>query len=155
VEDVCAMEEVLDLYAQPYDPARPVVGLDEMPGVLRSETRPSQPSIPGSQGHPERRDDAYVRQGTAHLVVLVEPLAGWRHSAVTDQRTCADSAAHLRYLADEVYPAAHTIGLVQANLTTLGPPARYALFPPEEAQRLRQRCEFAASSIPLPSMAVG
>lgn len=144
-EYVCAMEDVLDLYAAPDDPTRPKVCLDEKPVVLRSETRPTQPAVPGPDGHPERRDYEYVREGTANLFVLVEPQAGWRHVAVTEQRTYADYAAQLRYLADEVYPEATVIRLVQDNLNTHGPHALYAVFPPEEAARLRGRFEFHAT----------
>ena len=136
------MEDVLDLYEAPYDPQRPKVCLDEKPVVLRSETRPAHPAVPGPDGHPQRRDCEYVREGTANLFVLVEPQTGWRHVAVTEQRTYVDYAAQLRYLADEVYPDAEVIRIVQDNLNTHGPHALYAAFPPEEAQRLRQRFEF-------------
>lgn len=133
------MEDVLDLYAQPYDPQRPVVCLDEKPVVLHVEARPSLPAQPGRV---ERRDYEYVRQGTVATFVLVEPLGGWRHYAPSARRTAQDYAAQLRYLADVVYPAAQVIRLVQDNLNTHGPAALYATYAPEEAQRLRQRFEF-------------
>ncbi len=133
------MEDVLDLYAQPYDPQRPVVCLDEKPVVLHAEARPS---LPAKLGQVERRDYAYVRQGTAATFVLVEPLGGWRHYAPSARRTAQDYAAQLRYLADEAYPDAQVIRLVQDNLNTHGPAALYATFAPEEARRLRQRFEF-------------
>lgn len=133
------MEDVLDLYTQPYDPQRPVVCLDEKPVVLRAEARPNLPARPG-QG--ERRDYEYVRQGTAAVFVVVEPQGGWRHYAPGPRRTAQDYAAQLRYLADEVYSDAQVIRLVQDNLNTHGPAALYATFSPEEARRLRQRFEF-------------
>ena len=136
---VAVMEDVLDLYAQPYDPQRPVVCLDEKPVVLHAEARPSLPARPGQR---ERRDYEYVRQGTAAVFVLVEPLGGWRHYAPSPRRTAQDYAAQLRLLADEVYPDAQVIRLVQDNLNTHGPAALYATFPPAEAHRLRQRFEF-------------
>jgi hypothetical protein len=71
------MEDVLDLYSEDYDPRYPTVCLDEKPVVLHAESRPVQPAAPG---RPEWRDDEYVRQGTANLFVLVEPLDGWRPS---------------------------------------------------------------------------
>ena len=83
-----------------------------------------------------------MRQGTANLFVLVEPLAGWRHVAPTEHRTQQDYAVQLRWLADEVYPAARVIRLVQDHLNTQGPAALSATFPPEEARRLVQRFEF-------------
>lgn len=138
-EFVAAMEDVLDLYAQPYDPARPVVCLDEKPVVLHAASRPPVPAAPA---HLERRDYEYVRQGTAAVFVLVEPLGGWRHYAPGPQRTAADYAAQLRYLADVVHPDAQIIRVVQDNLNTHGSAALYATFPPQEAHRLRQRFEF-------------
>jgi hypothetical protein len=87
-EFVAPMEDVLELYARPYDPARPVICLDEKPVVLHAEARPSQPVAPG---RPARHDYAYVRQGTADLFVAVEPLAGWRHVAPTERRTSRTS----------------------------------------------------------------
>ena len=138
-EFVAAMEDVLDLYAQPYHPQRPVVCLDEKPVVLHAAARPPVPAAPGQV---ERRDYEYVRQGTACVFALVEPLGGWRHYAPGPRRTAQDYAAQLRYLADEVYPDAQVIRLVQDNLNTHGPAALYATFPPEEAHRLRQRFEF-------------
>ncbi len=133
------MEDVLDLYAQPYDPTRPQVCFDEKPVVLHAEARPSLPPAPGRAA---RHDYEYIRQGTANLFVMVEPLAGWRHVAATAHRTQQDYAVQLRWLADEVYPAAQVIRLVQDNLNTHGPAALYATFPPEEARRLVQRFEF-------------
>jgi hypothetical protein len=132
------MEDVLDLYSEDYDARYPTVCLDEKPVVLHAETRPVQPA---ARGRPERRDDEYVRQGTANLFVLVEPLAGWRHITVTAQRTTADYAAQLRYLADEVYSGADYIRLVQDNLNTHALAALYEAFPPSEARRLASRFE--------------
>jgi hypothetical protein len=136
---VAAMEDVLDLYAQPYDPARQVVCLDEKPVVLHAQARPP---VPARAGQVERRDYEYVRQGTAAVFVLVEPRGGWRHYTPGERRTAQDYAAQLRYLADAVYPDAQVIRLVQDNLNTHGAAALYATFPPEEARRLRQRFEF-------------
>ena len=41
------MEDVLDLYAEPYDPQRPVVCFDETSTQLLAETRPALPAQPG------------------------------------------------------------------------------------------------------------
>jgi len=132
------MEDVLDLYEEDYDPCYPTVCLDEKPVVLHEQTRPSQRLAPG---RPERRDYEYVRQGTANLFVLVEPLAGWRHIAVTQRRTKGDYAAQLRYLVDVVYPDAEYIRLVQDNLNTHTLAALYEVFPPAEARRIANRFE--------------
>jgi DDE superfamily endonuclease len=58
------------------------------------------------------------------------------------RRTAQDYAAQLRSLADEVYPDAHLIRLVQDNRNTHGPAALYATYPAQEARRLHQRFEF-------------
>ncbi|MEO7001334.1 MAG: IS630 family transposase [Ktedonobacterales bacterium] len=138
---VYAMEDVLALYAEEYDPAYPTVCLDETPVSLHAQPRPDQAATPGPDGHVERRDYEYVRAGTANLFVLVEPLAGWRHVAVTARRTKRDYVEQLRYLADEVYPTAEYIRLVQDNLNTHTLAALYDVFPPEEAARLAERFE--------------
>ena len=78
------MEDVLDLYAEPPDLQRPRVCFDEMPKQLIAETR--QP-LPASPGQPERFDYEYRRNGTCNLFMFVDPDAGWRHVAVTAQRT--------------------------------------------------------------------
>ena len=138
------MEDVLDLYAQDAaapDPSRPLVCLDEKPVVLHAESRPSQSALPGPHGHPERRDYEYVRQGTADLFVLVAPHLGWRHVAVTEQRTRRDYAEQLRSLAEEAYPQAACIRLVQDNLNTHTLAALYDIFPPERARAIASRFE--------------
>lgn len=89
-----------------------------------------------------RRDYECVRQGTAAIFVLVEPLRGWRHYTPGPRRISQDYAAQLRYLTDEGYPDAQVLRLVQHNLNTHGPAALYATFAPEEARRWRKRVEF-------------
>lgn len=81
------MEDVLDVYAEPYDAHYRVVCCDESPVQLVSETR--QP-LPPEPGQPERYDDAYKREGTANLFMFFQPLHGWRHVKVTDRRTARD-----------------------------------------------------------------
>jgi len=133
------MEDVLDLYAEPYDPAYPTVCLDEKPVVLHDQTRASLPPKPGAV---ERRDYEYVRDGTADLFVMVEPLAGWRHVAVTERRTRRDFAECLRYLVEERYPTAEYVRLVVDNLNTHVPAALYETFAPQQARAILERLEF-------------
>ena len=78
------MEDVLDLYAEPYDPQRPVVCFDETSKQLVAEKRAP---IPAKAGRRERFDYEYQRNGTRNLFMTCEPLAGWRHVAVTERRT--------------------------------------------------------------------
>ena len=141
-EFVAAMEDVLDLYAEEYDPQYPTVCLDEKPVVLHAQTRSAQAATAGPQGHPERRDYEYVRQGTADLFVMVEPLAGWRHVAVTERRTRTEFAEQLRYLVEDRYPDVEYVRLVVDNLNTHVPAALYATFPPERARAILERLEF-------------
>jgi DDE superfamily endonuclease len=132
------MEDVLDLYEEDYDPRYPTVCLDEKPVVLHEQTRPILPLAPG---RPERRDYEYVRRGAANLFVVVEPLSGWRQVTPTQQRTRGDYAKQLRYLADEIYPAAEYIRLVQDNLNTHTLASLYEVYPPAEARRIANRFE--------------
>ncbi len=104
-----------------------------------------RPAVPDSHGHIERRDYEYIRQGTANLFVVVEPLVGWRHITPTTRRTQQDYAYQLQWLADTVYPHAQILRLVEDNLNIHGPAALYATFPAAEAHRLRQRFEFHAT----------
>src|SRR4051812_18258193 len=132
------MGDVLDVYHRPHDPARPVVCLDEASKQLVGET--AQP-LPPEPGQPERFDYEYVRNGTANLFMLSEPLAGWRHVMVTDRRTAKDFAEVLRWLAEEVYPDAERVVLVMDNLNTHKLASLYEAFPPEQARRLAERFE--------------
>ena len=136
---VAAMEDVLDVYERPYDPCRPQVCMDEASKQLVGEVRLPLPPIPG---HPAREDYEYVRNGVANLFMLTEPLRGWRHVVVTDQRTGADCARVLRELVDVHYPAAERIVLVTDNLNTHTPAVLYATFPPEEAHRIAAKLEW-------------
>ena len=96
-EFVACMEDVLDLYAEPYDPERPVVCFDETSKQLLAEKRSPIPPKPARR---ERYDYEYQRNGTRNLFMLCEPLAGWRHVAVTERRTMVDFAQQMRWLAD-------------------------------------------------------
>lgn len=138
-EFVWRMEDVLDLYAEPYDPARPVVCLDERPVCLRADARPPLPPAPG---RPAREDYEYRRTGTCCIAVAFEPRRGWRHAFVGERRTAADFAGWLKDLVDVHYPAAERIRLVVDNLNTHSPASLYAAFPPDEARRLARRVEF-------------
>jgi len=133
------MEDVLDVYARPYDGLYPVVGVDEARKELRSTPRGS---LPCASGQVRREDYEYVREGSANLFVAVEPLAGKRTIAITDQRRSCDFARFLARLSDEVYPEAKRIVLVADNLNTHKPACLYETFAPEEAFRLMQRFEW-------------
>ena len=133
------MEDVLDLYAEPYDPQRPVVCFDETSKQLVAEQRSP---IPAKAGRRERFDYEYQRNGTRNLFMLCEPLAGWRHVAVTERRTMVDFAHQMRWLVDTAYPAVEKIRVVLDNLNTHRPASLYQTFEPEEARRIIKRLEF-------------
>ena len=133
------MEDVLELYAEPLDPSRPVVCFDECSKELHGHV--ADP-IPAAPGHPAKEDYEYTRHGTANLFVIVEPLAGTRRVTVTDRRTIPDFAAQMKYLCDVLYPAAAVIRVVLDNLNTHTLGSLFATYPPEEAWRLARRLEF-------------
>jgi hypothetical protein len=134
-----AMEDVLDVYTRPHDPARPLVCLDETSKQLVAETRQPEPMQPGQ---PARHDYEYKRNGTANLFMLFAPLEGWRHVEVTGRRTSIDYARILRDLADTHFAAAEKIILVQDNLNTHTPASLYEAFEPAEARRIVERFEW-------------
>lgn len=136
---VAAMEDVLDVYTRPHDPERPLVCLDETSKQLVAETR--QP-LALRRGQPARYDYEYKRGGTANLFMLFAPLEGFRHVAVTEQRTAIDYAHILRDLADIHFPRAEKIVLVQDNLNTHTPASLYEAFAPAEARRIAERFEW-------------
>jgi hypothetical protein len=133
------MEDVLDAYARPFDPLRPVVCLDEKSKELHGQLR--QP-LPAEPGQVRREDSEYVRNGTANLFLWVEPLAGRRGVCVTDRRCATDFAQMLRHLSDDVYAEAEKIVLIVDNLNTHGPQSLYETFIPEQAHRLASRFEW-------------
>jgi DDE superfamily endonuclease len=136
---VSRMEDVLDVYHRPYDPARPQVCVDEVPVQLVGEARVPLPARPG---RPARYDYEYVRKGTANVFLTFEPLVGWRAAQVTGRRAAADFAEVLRWLAEDVYPDAQAIVLVTDNLNTHTPACLYRAFPPERARRIAAKLEW-------------
>jgi hypothetical protein len=114
-EFVAHMEEVLDLYHQPYDPENPKVNMDEQPVQLIKETRTP---IPAERGKPERFDNEYERNGTANIFMFTEPLGGVRYVSIRERRTAADWAYEIRDLLQIRYPEAKRVLLVCDNLNT-------------------------------------
>jgi hypothetical protein len=141
---VWRMEEILDLYEEPYDPKRPVVCFDERPCQLLAEVR--EP-LPPEASRPERRDHEYQRRGTAHLFVTFEPLAGWRGVEVRERRRGCEFAEEVRRLAEDLYPEAQKIRLVVDNLNIHTPASFYEIFDAERARRLSRRIEFCYTPV--------
>jgi hypothetical protein len=132
------MEDVLAVYARPYDPARPVVCMDEKPYQLLGQVRDPTPARPGHDAH---EDSEYVRCGTCSIFVWVEPLRGWRRVHALSQRTRIDWATQVKQLLTVDYPNAETVVLVMDNLNTHSIASLYEAFTPGEAFTLAQRLE--------------
>lgn len=135
---VAAMEDVLDLYCQPYDEAFPVVCMDEKPYQLLDEVR--EP-IPMSPGKPQKIDAEYIRNGTCSIFVYSEPLTGWRYAHARQRRTKVDWAMGIQWLLEEKYPHAKKVRLVSDNLNTHVISSLYEAFPASQARKLAKRIE--------------
>jgi len=133
------MEDVLSLYAEPYDAKRPKVNFDETSRQLVADRHPP---LAASEGRPRREDYEYERKGTRNLFIVCEPQAGWRHVEVTERRTKLDFAQQMKWLVDERYPQAAVIRITLDNLNTHGPGSLYDAFEPAEARRLVEKLEF-------------
>jgi DDE superfamily endonuclease len=135
-EFVAAMEDVLEVYHRPYDDRRPLVCIDEVPVQLVGEARMPLPAEPG---RPARFDYEYVRNGTANLFMVFEPLLGWRAVQVTERRTAKDFAEVLRRLAEDVHAEARKLVLVTDNLNTHGPGCLDEALELSRARRIAER----------------
>ena len=136
---VCQMEQVLEVYKRPYDPRRPVVGMDEQPKQLIAEARPPLPVAPGRA---ECVDFEYVREGMCVVWMFVEPLGAWRSVRVSETKKAIDWAEQVRQLVDDPrYARAERITLVCDNLNTHTFASLYQAFAPDEAMRLMQKLE--------------
>ncbi|KXA96152.1 transposase, partial [candidate division MSBL1 archaeon SCGC-AAA259I14] len=133
------MYDVLDLYQEPYDPKRPVVGVDERPKQLIGEKKKPIPMKPGS---PEKVDYEYVRNGSVNVFVAVDPKKGKRDAKVTNRRTKKDFATYIKRLVDGVFLDAEVVRLVVDNLNTHNESSFYETFDKEEAERILSKIEF-------------
>ena len=137
-EFVARMEDVLDLYQQPYDPDYPVICMDESSKQLTAEVRKPIATKPGT---PARVDFEYERNGVANLFMFTEPLTGWRRVSVTERRTKTDWAHEIKHLLEVDCPQAQVVRLVMDNLNTHVIGSLYETFEPEEARTLAERLE--------------
>ena len=138
-EFVWRMEDVLEVYKRPYNPRFPVVCMDKSSKQLVGDTRPPTEMQPGQV---KRLDSEYERKGTCNLFMFIEPLRGWRHVWVTDQRRKVEWAECVKELLEVYYADAEKITLVSDNLNTHTGGALYEAFPPAMAKRLCDRLEF-------------
>lgn len=135
---VAAMEDVLEVYTRPYDPRRPLLGLDEGSKQLVSSKHEELPMQPGQ---PRREDYEYEREGFCSVFVATEPLAGKRVVEVRARRTARDWAQFVRSLVEEHYKQADKLVLVMDNLNTHTIASLYETFEPQKAWELAQKLE--------------
>ena len=138
-EFVAAMEDILDIYALPYNKSIPVLCMDEQPVQLLKENRTS---IPATKDHPKRIDYEYERAGTACLFMFTEPLSGWRKVSTRSKRTKVDWAFEVEELLRTKYADVEKVILVCDNLNTHTPGAFYEAFPAERAREIVKGIEF-------------
>jgi hypothetical protein len=134
---VAAMEQVLDVYVQAYDPKHPKVCFDESSKQLIEQMR-----LPVQVGKVRRVNYEYQRNGTRNLFIFFEPLADWRHIEVTERRTAQDFAHQMRWLVDVHYPDAEYVEVILDNLNTHKLASLYETFAPVEAYRIARRLRF-------------
>ena len=132
------MEDVLDLYEAPYDPAHPVVCCDESPKQLIGEVRTFLSARPGRLAH---QDTEYCRNGVRNLMMICKPKRGWREVLVMERRTKIDFAHCMRHIA-QCYPDAEIVRVVLDNLNTHKMASLYEAFPPDEACAIARKLEF-------------
>ena len=136
-EFVACMEEVLETYAKPYDPKRPVLCMDEQPVQLLKETRAS---IPATKDHGKRVDYEYERNGTASIFMFAEPLSGFRQATARRRRTKKDWAVETAQLLDRRYADCERVTIVLDNLNTHAKGAFYEAFEPAVARDYVRYC---------------
>jgi DDE superfamily endonuclease len=138
-EFVWRMEDVLEVYKLAYDPRYPVVCMDESSKQLVAEVRSP---LTAGRGRARRVDYEYERKGVCNLFLFFEPLRGWRHVWVTEQRRKVEWACCVRELLEASYPTAVKVRLVCDNLNTHTGGALYEAFPAAVAKSLCDRLEF-------------
>lgn len=136
-EFVCAMEAVLDVYERAYDPSHPVVNLDESPKQLISEVRQS---FVDSQGI-IHQDYEYSREGVAQIYMIIEALAGKREVHIEDDHSSQTYAKIIAYIAEQMYPHAKRITIVEDNLSAHKLATLYEIFEPQRARSIIKRIE--------------
>jgi len=132
------MEDLLNLYARPFNKKEPVVCFDEKSKQLLADSRTGKGVMPGKIAI---RDYEYVREGTANIFVAIEPKAGKRLTEVTRRRTKQDYAIFIKNLVEK-YPHAKTIHLVQDNLNTHNEGSLIVAFGKRRTKQIMRRIKF-------------
>ena len=131
------MEDVLEVYARPYNPDYPVLCMDEKPLQLFASSRRS---LHSRDGRTEYEDCDYIRNGTASIFLFTEP-RGWREADTMEHRTGEDWAREVRRLLEDIYLDAVKVVLVMDNLNTHSIASLYKTFPPAQAAALARRLD--------------
>ena len=132
------MEEVLDVYERAYDENNPVICLDESPKQLISQVRRGFKDAKGVV----YEDFEHRRQGVVDLYLVCEPLAGKREIFVRENHNRLNYAETIRYIAEQMYPGAQKITIVEDNLAAHKPSALYEIMSAEKARSILRRIEF-------------
>ena len=133
------MEEILDLYEEPYDELNPIICFDERPYQLLDDAYPRLTVKPGKM---EKQDHEYVRKGRCNLFVFFQPHTGWRHVKVTKRRTAKDVAECMKEIVDEFFPKAIKIRLIQDNLNVHSPASLYERFSAADARNIKRKLDY-------------
>ena len=136
---IAQMEHILDLYAEPASPDRPLVNVDEATKQLVGEVHAGTPM---ALGQVSKTDYEYERKGVANIFVCFDRHRGWRHAKATNTKKTADFAELMRELVDAHYPEAERIRVVLDNYSTHQPASLYRAFPAPAARRLLRKLEF-------------
>lgn len=135
------MEDVLNVYERPYEQTHPVICLDESPKQLISEVRTQ-----GIDSHGNRYEDyEYKREGVAELYMIAEPKAGKREVMICENRTAKQWAKVIGHIAEDLYPQACRITIVEDNLSAHRRAALYEIYPAERARQILNRIEFVST----------
>ena len=132
------MEDILEVYALPYDENIPMICMDEKPFQLLKDKLTPLPMKPGKEC---KEDYEYERKGTCNIFIFTEPLGGWRHVNVTSRRTKKDWATQISELLEIHYPKAERIRLIMDNLNTHSIASLYEKFPPDVTRGMAKRLE--------------
>ncbi len=132
------LEQILALYALPYDPVYPVVCFDERPCFLIGDTLSPRPM---RKGEIAKQHYEYEKLGSCALLAAIEPLTGRRFGHVHERRTKREFMEFCQALA-AAYPEATKIRLVLDNLNTHNASSFYEHLSAEEAFALAGRFEF-------------
>jgi hypothetical protein len=132
------LEQILGIYALPYDPAYPLVCFDERPCFLIGDTLLPRPM---RKGETYKQHYEYEKLGSCALLAAIEPHTGQRLGQVHERRTKREFTLFCQALS-AAYPQAKRVRLVLDNLNTHNASAFYEHLSAEEALALAARFEF-------------